>query len=113
MFSSDAYILKASYLQEEFDAQRAYLESRYFFQESVTDNTGDKIIGRDASFTFDGYDFKMLSLEEYNLYYPKYFAFVGFSEERKAICFVFFDDMDLDFIDCSFEDFLIDECGWE
>ena len=55
----------------------------------------------------------MLSLREYNLYYPKQIVFVGFSDKNNEIVFVFYDDIDIDYINRSFSDFLIEECGWE
>ncbi len=68
---------------------------------------------KDASFELDGYRFKMLSTSEYGLYYPKEIVFVGISEGNNEIAFVYFEDRDLDYIEDSFEDFLLDECGWE
>ena len=55
----------------------------------------------------------MLSLEAYDLYYPKELVFVGVSQSRNEIAFIYFYDFDLDYIDRSFADFLIEDCGWE
>ena len=112
VISSDAYILRATYSQENFDAQKDYILNTYSFQNTVTDEIGEETIQKNASFLFDGYDFKMLSLEEYDLWYPKYFAFVGFCKEKQEICFIYFEDIELDYISGSFEDFFMDECGW-
>ena len=112
VISSDAYILSATYSKSEFDIQKEHIEGTYLFQVKVEDEIGESIVSKDASFFVDGFDFKMLSLEEYDLYYPKYFVLVGFSEEDNMVCFVFFEDMELDYIRGSFEDFLKDECGW-
>ena len=83
----------------------------------------DQIISRDtieksidageASFTLDGFYFRMLSQNEYKLYYPKTIAFIGVSEGSKEIAYVFYNDVDLDYIGSSFPDFLIEDCGWE
>ena len=112
IISSDAYILRATYSQENFDAQKDYILNTYSFQNTVTDEIGEETIQKNASFLFDGYDFKMLSLEEYELWSPKYFAFVGFCKEKQEICFIYFEDIELDYISGSFEDFFMDECGW-
>lgn len=109
---SDAYTLKARYSKEAFDKQKDYIKNNYFFQEIVVEY-GEEIIEREASFKFDGFEFQMLSLREYNLYYPKQIVFVGFSDKNNEIVFVFYDDIDIDYINRSFSDFLIEECGWE
>jgi len=111
--SSDAYILRATYSQENFETQKDYVLNSYSFQDTVTDEIREKNIQKSASFSFDGYNFKMLSIDEYELWYPKYFSFVGFSAEKQEICFIYFEDIELDYIGGSFEDFLIDECGWK
>ena len=112
IFQSDAYILKATYSKDVFDSQKDIIMDNYSFQETVIDY-GKETIEKDASFTFDGFRFQMLSLKEYNLYYPKQIVFIGFSEKTNEIAFVFFNDIDLDCISDSFEEFLVEECGWE
>ena len=112
IFQSNAYILKATYSKEIFDRQKDIFLKSYSFQETVVDY-GEEITEKDASFTFDGFRFQMLSLKEYNLYYPKQIVFIGVSEKNNEIAFVFFDDIDLDYISDSFEEFLVEECGWE
>lgn len=110
IFQSDAYTLRAKYSEEMFDKQTNYIENNYVFQETVLEN-GEETA--ETTFKLDTFEFQMLSLSEYNLYFPKQIVFVGISEEENEIAFVFFDDFDLDYIDKSFSDFLIEECGWE
>lgn len=110
-FKSDAYILIASYDKEEtFNYQKQHLTEGLVFQDVVKDY-GDK--ERMASFEFDGFEFQMLSLEEYELSYPERISFVGISEEKNKLAFIYFEDAELDYIDEEFSNFLIEECGWE
>lgn len=109
MFESDAYVLKVTYGDEVFDRQKDYINNNYVMQEKVYENRTE----REASFTLDGFYFRMLSQNEYKLYYPKTIAFIGVSEESNEIAYVFYDDVDLDYIGSSFPDFLIEDCGWE
>ncbi len=112
LFQSDAYILKASFTTQEFEKQISHIESKYHFQETVTSDV-DKKIENDTFFELDDFQFKLLSLDEYNLEYPKQMVFIGVSNKNKEIAYVYYFDMDLDYIDSSFQDFLKKECGWE
>ena len=111
--SSDTYILKAVYSEDIFDRQMEDFENNYKFQQTVIDNHGEKTIERDAFFKLDGYDFRILALEEYDISYPKQIVFVGFSSEENTIAFVSFFDKDIDYIGRPFEEFLIKECNWK
>lgn len=70
-------------------------------------------VERETFFVLDGFNFQMLSNGEYKLFYPKTMAFIGISEDNNEIAYVFYHDMDLDYIGSSFSDFLIEDCGWE
>ena len=103
---------QSTYSKEIFDRQKDSILNNYSFQETVVDY-GEETIEKETNFEFDGFEFQMLSLKEYNLYYPKQIVFVGISKKNNEIAFVFFDDIDLDYISDSFEEFLVEECGWE
>lgn len=112
IFQSDAYILRATYSKEIFDRQKDSIINSYSFQETVVDY-GEETIEKETNFEIDGFEFQMLSLKEYNLHYPEQIVFVGISKKNNEIAFVSFNDIDLDYIDNSFEEFLVEECGWE
>ena len=112
IFVSEANILKASYSPEEYEIHKTTFLDIYSFQDSVIDR-GRQPVEKDATFDFDGFTFRMLSLDAYGLEYPKEMVFVGVSDEKCEIAFVYFIDTDLDYIDCSFQEFLVDECGWD
>lgn len=112
IYLSDAYTLRASYAPEEFAKMTDWIDSTYIFQETVINEAEVKSV-REASFTIDDFRFRMLSLDEYDLYYPKRMAFIGVSDEKREIAFVYFYDFDLDYISDSLADFLVEDCGWE
>lgn len=111
IFVSEADHLICRYTDEDYEVQKARLEEGYVFQ-------NEPIYSDDAlcqpEVTIDEYRFRMLSLEAYSqeLYYPKEVMLVGYSEEAKEIAYIFFYDIDLDFIS-SLEEFIEDDCGWQ
>ena len=111
IFESDAYILKASYSEEEYGKQKSALSEKYLFSEKVgvLINPEDE---KEASFKLDGFDFKILSEREYGLYYPQNIVFVGTSDDKNEIVFIYYNDSDLDYISETFQEFLVDNCGW-
>ena len=110
MFESDGYVLRVSYSDSEF-AEVKNVAEEYVYQYTVM-NFGKETTERIAQFTVDEFSFKMLSVNEYDLYYPKRIAFIGISESTREIAYVFYCDIDLDYIDEPFEEFLVHECGW-
>ncbi len=112
IFESDAYTLKASYSEEEYEKQKEIILEKYLFSErvGVVLNPDDE---KEASFTLDSFDFKILSEREYELYYPQNIVFVGTSEEKNEIVFIYYSDIDLDYISETFQEFLVYDCGWE
>lgn len=111
LMKSDSYILKLRYSKDDFTTQKDYINNTYKFQDKVI-NRGVKSEELNASFDFDGYSFRLLSLEEYDLDFPKAFAMIGICEETRTICYVFYMDQDLDYMGSSFDEFLVKECGW-
>lgn len=110
-FESDAYTLKGSYSEEEYEKQKAIIGEKYLFSErvGVVLNPDDE---KEASFTLDSFDFKILSEREYGLYYPQNIVFVGTSDDKNEIVFIYYSDSDLDYISETFQEFLVDNCGW-
>ena len=81
LLDSNTYILIASYSEENFHIQKEIFLNSYSFQNFVIENVRDKELEISGSFSLDGYDFKLLSLEEYELTHPKKLAFFGFSNK--------------------------------
>ena len=63
-------------------------------------------------FQYDSFAFNVLDVNKYDLTYPKKLVFVGFSDKKQEIAYVYYYNFDLDFIDTSFGEFLKEECGW-
>lgn len=106
IFSCEADGLICSYNQEDYAIQKAKLDTTYIFQAEKTEDNFDPMV------EIDGYQFRMLSSKEYDLYYPKKMILVGCSDDTNEIVYLEFYDIDLDYI-TSLKDFIMDECGWK
>lgn len=107
LFSSDAYILRVQYNDEDYMEHKSELELKYQYQlEPVEEST---ITTR---FSIDTFDFRVVSFDNFELVYPNKILFVGMSDEKREIAYIYYEDMDLDHIDTSFEEFVKEECGW-
>ena len=67
---------------------------------------------KEPHFQYDGFEFNVLDVNEYDLMYPKKLVFVGCSDEKQEISYVYYYNFDLDVINTSFGEFLKEECGW-
>ena len=113
IFKSDAYILKVSYDEDDYYEQKEKLNKHYIYQ---TEDVSDSGIGitylKEPSFEIDTFQMNMLSNQEYGMIYPKEIIFIGTSDEKKMISYVYYFDDDLDYIDRPFKKFLKSDCGW-
>lgn len=110
IFESDAYVLKISYDDDDYEEQKAALNNIYSYQSTPLGSDFES--PKEPEFTVDTFSFRVLSMEEYDFSYPHQLVFVGISDENKQIAYVYYYDTDLDFIETSFETFLRHECGW-
>ena len=111
IFSYETNYLICQYEQEEYENQKNRLDSTYIFQtETITDYDSNC----EPMVKIGDYQFKMLSVENYDLYYPKHVVLIGYSDNAREIVYLEFYDIDLDYIP-SLKDFIIDEfgCGWK
>ena len=100
IFTYETDGLICTYTQEEYAIQKARLDTTYNFQ---TEKIAVEI---------DGYQFRMLSIDEYDLYYPMNIVLVGYSDDANEIVYIEFYDIDLDYI-TSLQDFIMNICGWK
>lgn len=109
-FSNTDYLI-CRYTPEDYEQEKAELETEYVFQ---TEPIVDQYKGVLPTAEVGGYQFRVLSLEEYKkqLDYPKKLILIGYSDDAKEIVYAFFDDMDLDCME-SLEAFIVDEFGWK
>ena len=110
IYASTAYLLIASYDEKEYNTQKQAVLQKYVFEEEpITDSFGKTFTVR---FAVDGFDFGVLSMEEYDGWMPKRFYCIGTSDREHKIAYLCFLDLDLDQIP-SWEDFLRRDCGWK
>ena len=108
-WSSDAYTLKVSYDTQNYNKEKDILSQKFVYQ---IDNLKYLDNEKEPQFQYDGFKFNVLDLNEYDLMYPKKLVFVGFSDEKQEIAYVYYYNFDLDVINTSFSEFLKEECGW-
>ena len=106
---SDAYTLKVSYDNQNYNREKELLSQKFVFQ---TDSLKYIDNEKEPYFQHDGFEFNVLDVNEYDLMYPKKLVFVGFSDKKQEIAYVYYYNFDLDAINTSFGEFLENECGW-
>ena len=106
IFSHETDGLICTYTQEEYAIQKAQLDTTYNFQIEKTEDDNLPAV------EINGYQFKLLSIDKYDLYYPKVVVLIGYSDDANEIVYIEFYDDDLDYI-TSLEEFIADDCGWK
>lgn len=110
VFHSDAYTLKVTYDEGEFETEKEKVLNNYSYRRKIPLRE-EKELKKDPEFHIDTFEFKLLSTPESDAY-PKELTFIGISEETNEIAYVYYYDQDLDYIDTTFEEFLKNECGY-
>ena len=109
IFSSETNYLVCRYTPEEYAMQKSALDENYVFQtEGITINDSNC----EPSTQLGTYFFRMLSVEEYDLDYPKQVILIGYCDDTQEIVYLSYYDFDLDRIS-SLQDFITDDCGWK
>ncbi len=108
-FTCDADVLICKYDDRTYEAQKAVLDEKYVFQNGPMSayEYDCKPIAE-----IDDYVFRALSIEEYDLYYPKEVILIATNDTENEIVYMSFYDDDLDYID-SLEEFIMSDCGWK
>lgn len=110
IFDWETDYLICRYNAEEYEKQKAALETKYTFQEETIHGYDEDC---PAWAMIDGYQFRFLSFDAYSdLMFPKYLIMIGYSDQAQEIVYLVFDDIDLDYI-TSLEEFILDDCGWK
>ncbi|MBE6734948.1 MAG: hypothetical protein E7563_06385 [Ruminococcaceae bacterium] len=109
IFQCEADTLICTYSEQDYEEQKTLLNEKYVFeQEKIVDYYSNC----NPVAYIDDYTFRVLSIEEYDIYFPKHIYFVGTNDATREIVYISFYDIDLDYID-SIEEFITDECGWK
>ncbi len=106
---SDAYTLKVSYDNQNYNKEKELLSQKFIYQTDTLKYIENE---KEPHFQYDGFEFNVLDVNEYDLMYPKKLVFVGFSDKKQEIAYVYYYNFDLDSINTSFGEFLKGECGW-
>jgi len=117
-FESNAYNLKVTYNNDEYIKEKLNLDKKYDFYEDkiVVDFLDEEDIGhKNANFKVGDYNFRTVILpDEINvLSYPKEMLFVGTNDFKNEIVYIYFFDSDLDFINKTLDQFIIEECNFK
>ena len=83
-----SYSVTLYYDEERYAAQKTYVNENKRYVETAGINTG----GYEPSFTCGGFRFQT----EQGLIFPKRMDFIGFNDDENAICFIHFEDWELD-----------------
>lgn len=104
-FESHAYLLILEYTEGEYEERKGALEGEYtWLSEQIPGETE----GLRPEFEVDGFHFRAVEGGQY----PKQMLLIGTSDEGSEIAYLYFRDMDLDYIGHTMEDFLREETGW-
>jgi len=120
IFTSETSVLLCQYSPDEYTQMKERINSVYSFETEPRPRKYPHIFPRAV---VSGFDIRMLSLNEDRyksledapkqlsyLEYPKKMIFIGTNNHTNEILYMYFEDIDLDYID-SFEDFLLKYCG--
>lgn len=104
-FRIQAILLKFDYTEENYMAQKEYINNSYsFLDEPVLDNYDSSYIISQNEFDIGDWQFRVCADGDY----PKEFRTIGFNEKSKSIVYIDFDDPDLDYLCETYEP--MEEC---
>lgn len=106
-YESDTLICK--YNEQDYTEQKTLLDEKYVFQ---TEELVELGYSCEPTVQIDNYTFRFLSVDEYDLYYPKEVYLIATNDTTREIAYISFYDIDLDFISDA-TDFINYDCGWE
>lgn len=102
LFETEGITLIVKYDEETYEDEKKKLAEKYEFLDhkvfSIFDQS--KYYIPEYEFSINNYIFKVAdSSENYQAAYPKSFGMIGISDEEKSIAYLYFLDLDLDYID--------------
>lgn len=111
-FFGESYVLVVTYDENTYKSEKAKLEQSYtFLNRALVDPYNDgKYTIPEYKFAYGGYDFHVVETE--GSCYPKYFGLVGSSDSSFSIAYVYFCDLDLDYIE-SMDRFMKNEIDYD
>ena len=110
IFESDTQNLIVSYDSNGYDSAKQALDETFTFEDGTKIDKHHYTLP--ASFTYDGFVFRLVCTDEDDFEYPHHFMLIGTSDKAKEIAYIYFSSIDLDYID-NFPEFVEQECGWK
>ena len=107
----DCDTLICKYSNDEYLLQKELLDKKYVFQNEPLTTMPDEPECK-PTVEVNGYTFRALSVDEYELFYPKEVSFIATNDEENEILYMSFYDDDLDYIE-SMEEFILNDCGFK
>ncbi len=106
-YDTDTLICK--YSEDEYLTHKKLLDKKYIYQNNLLD---DSEYSNNPVAKINGYVFRALSSDEYELTYPKEIVFTATNDEENEILYMYFYDIELDYIE-SLEEFILNDCGFK
>lgn len=106
LFESRAYSLCVEYDDSTYQQEKSRLLKDLNLHQEQIPNYNHGFFA--PSFSLGPYEFHILAGYDF----PKDIYFIGFSDSTNEIAYVGYFDFDLDYIDCSLPEFLMEDCGW-
>jgi len=104
IFEAHAYTLIVEY-SAAYAEKKADLDSQFIW---LTDSIPNDNGGTAPEFEMDGFSFRAVK----GGWYPKEMLYIGFSDERNEIAYIYIYDFDLDYVSSTVKDYLLEESGW-
>lgn len=105
VFESHAYILIVQYDEATYLEKKEQLETQFTW---LTEQIPGEEEGMNPQFAMDHFTFRAVE----GGWYPKEMLFIGTAETNCEIAYIYFYDMDLDYVSPTIEQFLEKETGW-
>ena len=108
----DVYTLNIRYDDETYIKEKQKISEKYIFEKgSLKGRKGAKI---EPTFVIDSFNFKTLSFGTYDLQYTNKMVFIGTSDNKNEISYVYYYDVGgLDYLPKSLSKYLIQNCNWD
>lgn len=99
LYELTSYRLAVSYDEEDYEKEKALLDSRYTYYDSPIFDSHAPGHELAVDFAYRGYSFRTVRDEsESTLYYPTKMFFVGTNDKAKKIIYIYYYDIDLDYV---------------
>jgi len=101
-FQSETLLLVVTYDEQTYFEEKEKLAALPYLDSPIEEEERGYYLIPEHEFSINTFDFKVLASEETNeesrFEYPKYFGMIGVSDEKKSIAYLYFCDVDLDYI---------------